>query len=250
MSEDASSTAAPAGALHPGRPGSHLHQVAGFRGHLRRGVRRGGHGLLLRLFHGYRPAPPKPLAAVAAPPGRGGHCAALPGVRYGGGPGHQLCAGGGAGEQAPAAAHRAAGVSLHHDHSSGGGLLWPGGGHPPDRRLHLLQNRPVDASGRQGQPGDYHVRHGGRLFCPVRHPPDGGHVRHGGHQRGGALLRRHGALRPLRHRGAVDGPALSRARHRLHPGGDPQPEPSHPPAGHRHAAWASCSPCCPSASAG
>ena len=82
---------------------------------------------------------------------------------------------------------------------------------------------------------------------PLRHSADRRHVRHGGDQCGRALLRRHRALRPLRHYRPVGGPALRRAAHRLLPRGCP----TLPPSPFSSAsAWGSSSPCFPSCSAG
>lgn len=168
------------------------------------------------------------------PLGGRGHCSALPDLRHGEGPGHQLRPGGCAGEPAPAPAHGAPHLRRHGAHPPAGRLLRPGGGHPPDRRLPLLQDRTVDAPGRQGQPYHHHVRHVRRLLRPLRHSADRRHVRHGGDQCGRALLRRHRALRPLRHYRPVGGPALRRAAHRLLPPGGAQPYPRHPSPVHRH----------------
>ena len=200
----------------------------------RPGGRRGQHCLLLRAERRHSPAGGQPVASVAPAPGGRGHCSALPDLRHGEGPGHQLRPGGCAGEPAPAPAHGAPHLRRHGAHPPAGRLLRPGGGHPPDRRLPLLQDRTVDAPGRQGQPYHHHVRHVRRLLRPLRHAADRRHVRHGGDQCGRALLRRHRALRPLRHYRPVGGPALRRAAHRLLPPGGAQPYPRHPSPVHRH----------------
>ena len=192
-----------------------LCKVADFRPRHRAGGRGGQHRLFLRPHRRYNPAGGQSLADLASPCWRRSHRGAVPVMRHGAGQGHQLRAGGRTGERRPPVAHRPPGLSLHRPHPSGGRIVGPGGGHSADRRLHLLQNRPLDAPGRQGQPGYHHVRHVGGLCRSVRHPADGGHVCHGGRQRRGALLCRHRPLRSLRHHRALGIQGLWRTRHCL-----------------------------------
>ena len=100
----------------------------------------------------------------------------------------------------------------------------------------------------KGQPYHHHVRHVRRLLRPLRHSADRRHVRHGGDQCGRALLRRHRALRPLRHYRPVGGPALRRVPPTAF---SLRGCPTLPPSPFSSAsAWGSSSPCFPSCSAG